>query len=78
MSLRLFRRVWVTSCNAMMLALATFSLLTDWEPRSIFDRAVPAMLISALLVGTLLEWLGRTWPPQWSTPGFGRFSALVR
>lgn len=70
MSLRLFRRVWVTSCNAMMLAIVASNLLDDPESRSIFNGGVLLMLISVLLLGTLLEWFDRNWPAAMVNSGF--------
>jgi hypothetical protein len=80
MSLRTFRRVWITLTNLMCLGLLSVGLLQEYEisnfhgaarPSSpAFEQIGPLVCGAFLVLGILLEWRGSTWPALIINAGF--------
>ncbi len=80
MSLRTFRRVWITLTNLMCLGLLSIGFLHEYELSSFhgatrpssaaLEQIGPLVCVALLLLGILLEWRGSTWPALIINAGF--------
>jgi hypothetical protein len=86
-SRRSIRRIWVTGCNLVCIALMSVSFVRDYEmshlgggtpfPRPLLDRLGPLIPIFFLLLGTIFEWIDWNWLALTINVGFFAFFGLA-